>query len=34
MFDRAQEFLIAKGLLSEHLTCRKAVERAPEQRRR
>ena len=29
MFDRAQEFLISKGLLSEHITLRQAVERAP-----
>ena len=29
MFDRAQEFLISKGRLSEHLTLRQAVERAP-----
>ncbi|MCA1558893.1 MAG: AI-2E family transporter [Acidobacteria bacterium] len=29
MFDRAQQWLIAKGLLSEHLTLREAAERAP-----
>ena len=29
MFDRAQEFLISKGLLREHITFREAVERAP-----
>ena len=29
MFDRAQEFLIQKGILKEHLTLREAVERAP-----
>ena len=29
MFDKGQEFLIRKGLLSEHLTLREAVERAP-----
>lgn len=29
MFDKAQEFLIAKGLLKEHLTLKEAVERAP-----
>jgi predicted PurR-regulated permease PerM len=29
MFDRAQEFLIAKGLLSEHLSWQQAVARAP-----
>jgi predicted PurR-regulated permease PerM len=29
MFDRAQEFLIHKGLLSEHLTLKEAVARAP-----
>lgn len=29
MFYRAQEFLISKGLLREHLTLRQAVERAP-----
>ncbi len=29
MFDRAQDFLIQKGLLREHLTLRQAVERAP-----
>jgi predicted PurR-regulated permease PerM len=29
MFDRAQEFLISKGILSERLTLREAVERAP-----
>jgi predicted PurR-regulated permease PerM len=29
MFDRAQDFLIAKGVLSDHLTLREAVERAP-----
>jgi predicted PurR-regulated permease PerM len=29
MFDRAQQFLIDKGLLSERLTFRQAVERAP-----
>jgi predicted PurR-regulated permease PerM len=29
MFDRAQRFLMEKGLLKEHLTLREAVERAP-----
>jgi predicted PurR-regulated permease PerM len=29
MFDRAQDFLIAKGILKEHITLREAVERAP-----
>ncbi len=29
MFDRAQEFLIEKGVLREHLTLKEAVERAP-----
>lgn len=29
MFDRAQEFLIAKGLLKEHLSWQQAVQRAP-----
>jgi predicted PurR-regulated permease PerM len=29
MFERAQQFLIRKGLLSEHLTLREAVARAP-----
>jgi predicted PurR-regulated permease PerM len=29
MFDRAQDALIAKGLLKEHLTLREAVARAP-----
>jgi predicted PurR-regulated permease PerM len=29
MFDKAQEFLIEKGLLKEHLTFKEAVERAP-----
>jgi len=29
MYERAQDFLIAKGLLTEHLTLREAVERAP-----
>jgi predicted PurR-regulated permease PerM len=29
MFDRAQQFLISHGILSEHLTFRQAVERAP-----
>lgn len=29
MFDRAQEFLISKGVLREHLTWQQAVERAP-----
>ena len=29
MFERAQQFLIDQGLLSEHLTFRQAVERAP-----
>src|SRR5262245_2478413 len=29
MFDRAQEYLISKGILREHLTFREAVERAP-----
>jgi predicted PurR-regulated permease PerM len=29
MFERAQDFLIQKGILSEHLTLREAVERAP-----
>jgi predicted PurR-regulated permease PerM len=29
MFDRAQQFLVNKGILKEHLTLREAVERAP-----
>ena len=29
MFERGQDFLISKGILSEHLTFREAVERAP-----
>jgi predicted PurR-regulated permease PerM len=29
MFDRAQEFLIARGLLAEHLTLKEVVSRAP-----
>jgi predicted PurR-regulated permease PerM len=29
MFDRAQQFLISKGWLREHLTMREAVQRAP-----
>jgi predicted PurR-regulated permease PerM len=29
MFDRAQEYLISKGLLQEHLTLREAVAQAP-----
>ena len=29
MFDKAQQYLIAKGLLSEHLSFKEAVERAP-----
>src|SRR5687767_9875237 len=29
MFEKAQQFLIAKGVLSEHLTFQEAVERAP-----
>ena len=29
MFEQAQQFLIAKGILSEHLTLREAVQRAP-----
>jgi predicted PurR-regulated permease PerM len=29
MFDKAQQYLISKGLLNEHLTFRQAVERAP-----
>ena len=29
MFDQAQQFLISRGLLSEQLTLREAVERAP-----
>jgi predicted PurR-regulated permease PerM len=29
MFERAQQFLISKGWLKEHLTMREAVERAP-----
>jgi predicted PurR-regulated permease PerM len=29
MFEKAQQFLISKGLLREHLTFREAVERAP-----
>jgi predicted PurR-regulated permease PerM len=29
MFDKAQQFLISKGWLKEHLTMREAVERAP-----
>jgi predicted PurR-regulated permease PerM len=28
MFDRGQRFLVAKGLLNEHLTLREAIERA------
>jgi predicted PurR-regulated permease PerM len=28
MFDRAQQFLVGKGLLNEHLTVREAMERA------
>lgn len=28
MFDRAQRFLVGKGLLNEHLTLREAIERA------
>src|SRR4051794_32099362 len=32
MFDRAQEFLIQKGILKEHLTLREAVARAPASR--
>lgn len=28
MFDRAQRFLVGKGLLTEHLTLREAIERA------
>jgi predicted PurR-regulated permease PerM len=28
MFDRAQQFLVVKGVLSEHLTLRQAMERA------
>ncbi len=32
MFDKAQDFLMAKGLLTEHLTLREAVERAPASR--
>jgi predicted PurR-regulated permease PerM len=30
IFDRAQEFLIQKGILTEHLTLRQAVEQAPD----
>ena len=30
MFDRGQDFLIAKGILSEHLTLQEVVARAPE----
>lgn len=29
MFEKAQQFLISKGLLSEHLTLQQAVQRAP-----
>ena len=29
MFERVQAFLISKGLLTEHLTMREAVQRAP-----
>ena len=29
MFERAQQFLISKGILSEHLTFKEAVQRAP-----
>jgi predicted PurR-regulated permease PerM len=29
MFDRAQQFLVTKGILKEHLTLREAMERAP-----
>jgi predicted PurR-regulated permease PerM len=29
MFEKAQQFLITKGVLKEHLTLREAVERAP-----
>src|SRR5688572_5754522 len=29
MFEKAQQFLISKGLLSEHLTFQQAVQRAP-----
>lgn len=29
MFERAQNFLLAKGILSEHLTFKEAVQRAP-----
>jgi predicted PurR-regulated permease PerM len=29
MFDRGQDFLIQKGILTEHITLREAVERAP-----
>jgi predicted PurR-regulated permease PerM len=29
MFDRAQEFLVQKGLLQQHLTLKEAVQRAP-----
>ena len=29
MFDRAQEFLIEKGVIREHLTFKEAVQRAP-----
>jgi predicted PurR-regulated permease PerM len=29
MFDKAQEYLIAKGILREHLTLQQAVQRAP-----
>ena len=29
MFDRAQDYLVAKGLLAKHLTLREAVEQAP-----
>ena len=29
MFERTQQFLISKGILSEHLTLQEAVERAP-----
>ena len=34
MFDRAQDFLIRKGLLKEHFTLTEAVKRAPASRRR
>jgi predicted PurR-regulated permease PerM len=29
MYDRAQDYLIARGLLTEHLTLKQAVQRAP-----